>query len=59
MKLCGICISTCNVEERDEDAGKTQPESAVGGKRESTKSVASGKLPHSGSELRETSISKS
>jgi len=51
-----VSICAGNVEEWDEDAGKTDPEGTVRSKREGAKSVSSGEFPHSRAELSQTTI---
>ena len=51
-----VGIGTGNIEERDEDAGKTDPEGTIGSEREGAESVSSREFPHSSAELSQTAI---
>jgi len=51
-----VGIGASNVEERDEDAGKADPEGTVRSKSEGAESVSSREFPHSRAELSQTTI---
>jgi len=55
-KFRRVGIGSGNIEERDEDDGKTDPEGTIRSKREGAESVSSREFPHSSAELSQTAI---
>lgn len=54
-----ILIGPGNIEERDKDGCKADPERTIGGEREGTESVTCGELPHPSTKLRQTPVPES